>query len=137
MPKFDKYYVIEYRFPVKVEDTETVIEAASKAARMCERIYGVKPDNWYARIFEYTTGEKVTGPVKEYFFNPNSASVREIDKNIGYFNDLISKGAKPEDLMEPEKVANVLEKKEGDRGVNSKKKKANKKVAHDTQEVKE
>lgn len=105
MPKFDKYYVVEYRFPILVEQVDTPIEATSKAARMCERMFGFKPDNWYARIFEYTTGEKETGPVKEHFYNPSSSSVREIEKNIGYFNDLIEKGVTPEDLIDPDKVA--------------------------------
>jgi hypothetical protein len=109
MPKFDKYYVVEYRFPIMIEQTETPIEAVSKASRMCERMFGFKPDNWYARVFEYTTGEKVTGPVKEYFYNPNSSSVREIEKNIGYFNDMIEKGINPDDLMSPEKAAKKIE----------------------------
>lgn len=123
MPKFDKYYIVEFRYPIKIEDTDTAIEAASKASRICERVFGFKPDNWYARIFEYTTGEKITGPVKEYFYNPNSSNVREIEKNIGYFNDLIEKGIQPEELMDQDKIADKLEKdSDGEISVKQKKK---------------
>jgi hypothetical protein len=125
MPKFDKYYVVEFRYPIKVEDTDTAIEATSKAARICERVFGFKPENWYARIFEYTTGEKTTGPVKEYFYNPNSSNVREIEKNIGYFNDLIQKGIEPDELMDHSKIADKLEIKDGEVENEKQKKKNN------------
>jgi len=32
------------------------------------------------------------GHIKEYFYNPNSSSYREITKNILYFNELVQKG---------------------------------------------
>jgi len=100
MPKFDNYYIVEYRYAIRIDDTATVMEAVSKANRICERQYGFKPDNWFARIFEYTVGEKVAGHIKEYFYNPNSSSFREITKNISYHNDLVSKGIIPEDVIE-------------------------------------
>ena len=73
MPKFDNYYIVEYRYAIRIDDTSTVMEAVSKANRICERQHGFKPDNWFARIFEYTVGEKVAGHIKEYFYNPNSS----------------------------------------------------------------
>lgn len=100
MPKFDNYYIVEYRYAIRIDDTATVMEAMSKANRICERQHGFKPDNWYARIFEYSVGEKVIGHVKEYFYNPNSATSREITKNIGHHNDLVSRGEVPADIIE-------------------------------------
>jgi hypothetical protein len=100
MPKFDNYYIVEYRFPVRVDDTSTVIEAVSIANRICERVHGFKPDNWFARVFEYSVGESTPGIVKEYFYNPNSVTVREITKNIGYHSDLVKDGRVPADIIE-------------------------------------
>ena len=97
MPKFDGYYVVEFRIPIRVDETGTVQEALSKANRICQRQYGFKPDNWYARVFEYTTGENIAGPYKEYFYNPYSATYREIQKNLGYHNDLFKSGKVPDD----------------------------------------
>ena len=106
MPKFDNYYIVEYRFPIRVEDTSTVMEAVSIANRICERLHGFKPDNWNARIFEYSVGEKQPGIVKEYFYNPHSVSVREITKNVSHHNDLVQKGETPADVIE---LTNMLE----------------------------
>jgi hypothetical protein len=109
MPKFDNYFVVEFRIPVRVDDSSSVQEALSKANRICQRQHGFKPDNWYARIFEYTTGEDVVGPFKEYFYNPYSATYREITKNHGYHNDLIKAGINPEDGFDYEQVSKNLE----------------------------
>jgi hypothetical protein len=100
MPKFDNYYIVEYRYAVRIDDIETVAEAVSVANRICERQMGFKPDNWHARIFEYSTNQKDSGHVKEYFYNPFSASHREITKNIAYHNDLVSRGEMPADIIE-------------------------------------
>ena len=100
MPKFDNYYIVEFRIPIRVDDVDNVMSAVSIANRICERQHGFKPDNWYARVFEYSVGEKVIGHVKEYFYNPNSASSREITKNIGHHNDLVSRGEVPADIIE-------------------------------------
>jgi len=54
MPRYENYFIVEYRFPVIVEDVSTAAEAVSKANRICERVHGFKPSNWFARIFEYT-----------------------------------------------------------------------------------
>lgn len=94
---------MEFRYPVIVEDVATVAEAVSKANRICERVHGFKPNNWFARIFEYSTGQKNPGLAKEYFYNPNSVSYREITKNIGFFNDLDSKGLSVDDVFDYEK----------------------------------
>ena len=109
MPKFDNYFVVEFRIPIRVEDSSSVYEALSKANRICQRQHGFKPDNWYARIFEYSTGVDTAGPFKEYFYNPYSATYREITKNHGYHNDLIKAGVNPEDGFDYDSVVNKLE----------------------------
>lgn len=109
MPKFENYFIIEYRYAVKVEDVSNIQEAMSKANRICERVFGFKPTNWFARIFEYSTRQKSPGLVKEYFYNPNSITYREITKNFGYFAQLISDGKTPEDVLNYEEVFNRLE----------------------------
>ena len=109
MPKFENYFVVEYRYPVKVEDVSTVQAAMSKANRICERMFGFKPDNWFARIFEYSTRQKDPGLVKEYFYNPNSLTYREITKNFGYFTQLLADGKTPDDVVNYEEVFGRLE----------------------------
>lgn len=109
MPKFDNYYVVEFRIPIKVDDSGSVQEVLSKANRICQRQYGFKPDNWYARIFEFTTTDSVVGPFKEYFYNPYSSTYREVTKNHGYHNDLIKAGITPEDGFNYDKLEDELE----------------------------
>jgi hypothetical protein len=92
MPKFGEYFVVEFRLPIKVDSVNSVQEAVSHAKQICENQFGFKPNNWYARIFEYATGTNEIGHVNEYFYNPNSATYREITKNIDYFNELVHKG---------------------------------------------
>lgn len=96
MPKHNQYYVVEYRFPIKIDSVASVQEAMSIASQIFQNQYGFKPDNWNARIFEYSTNSNVAGHEKEYFYNPNSSSVREITKNISYHNDLVKNGEVPE-----------------------------------------
>ena len=109
MPKFDGYYIVEFRYAITIEDTDTVMEAVSKANRICERQHGFKPDNWYARIFEYSTAEsETTGHIKEYFYNPHSATHREITKNIEYFSQLIEKGLSPDEKKNKKKIIKAL-----------------------------
>jgi hypothetical protein len=100
MPKYEKYYVVEFRYPVRVEDTDGITHVVSKAARICERVHGFRPDNWFARIFEYDVGEGKPGVSKEYFYNPNSTNHREIKKNIGYHEDMVREGLSPEDISD-------------------------------------
>lgn len=109
MPKFSNYYVVEFRLPVRIDNMQTVQEALSLANRICQRQHGFKPDNWFARIFEYSTDEEVVGPFKEYFYNPHSATYREIKKNFGYHNDLVKRGIAPEDGFDYEKLEEELE----------------------------
>jgi len=109
MPKFDSYYIVEYRYAIRIDDTATVMEAMSKANRICERQHGFKPDNWYARIFEYSTAEsETTGHIKEYFYNPHSATHREITKNIEYFSQLIEQGLSPDEKKNKKKIIKAL-----------------------------
>tara|TARA_B100002019_G_scaffold73910_1_gene63836 strand:- start:2636 stop:2947 length:312 start_codon:yes stop_codon:yes gene_type:complete len=102
MPKFKKYYVVEYRLAISIEEADSVQKAVSMAKRICERQYGFIPENWNARIFEYGSGENKDGSVSEYFYNPNSSNFREITKNIGYHKDLIEKGIDPTKEVEDE-----------------------------------
>ena len=92
MPKFNKYFVVEFRYPIKVDNVNSVQEAVSMAAQICEKEFGFKPRNWNSRIFEYSTEKNEEGHIKEYFYNPNSSTYREITKNILYFNELVEKG---------------------------------------------
>lgn len=110
MPKFDKYFIVEYRLPIRVDDISSLQEALSLANRICQRQHGFKPDNWFARVFEYSTGEDTAGPFKEYFYNPHSATYREVMKNHGYHNDLIKSGVNPLDGFDYEKLEQELEK---------------------------
>lgn len=95
MPKYKNYYIVEYRLAITVDDINSVQEASTRARRICENKFGFNPSNWYARIFEYTIDYKGEGPVKEYFYNPNSSTYREIESNIGYHKDLIERGIDP------------------------------------------
>lgn len=108
MPKYENYFIVEFRFPVIVEDVSTPAEAVSKANRICERVHGFKPTNWFARIFEYSTRQKNPGLAKEYFYNPNSSTYREISKNIKFFNDMNEKGLSPDDVVDYESLISKI-----------------------------
>jgi len=95
MPKYRKHFVVEYRIPIDVDDVDTVQEAVTRAKRIIDRQFGISPDHWFARVFEYDSDHENIGPAKEYFYNPNSAVPREITKNIGYHKDMIEKGIDP------------------------------------------
>lgn len=98
MPKHNEYFIVEYRFPIKIDSVNSVQEAMSMASQAFQNQYGFKPENWNARIFQYSTDSNSSGYAKEFFYNPNSATFREITKNIAYHTDLISKGLTPEDI---------------------------------------
>lgn len=102
MPKYNKHFVVEYRIPINVDGVDTVQEAVSRAKKIIDRQYGISPDHWFARIFEYDDGHENVGPAKEYFYNPNSAMHREITKNIGYHQDMVEKGIDPTKELEDE-----------------------------------
>lgn len=108
MPKYGNYFVVEFRFPIQVDTVNTIQEALSIAGQICENQHGFKPDNWYARIFEYTTGSEEIGHVREYFYNPHSATHREITKNIEYFNELVHKGLSPDVKKNNKKIIKTL-----------------------------
>lgn len=77
----ENYYIVEARLPVMISDALSVDEAARKAARILENMYGVNISNWYLRVFEYGAGEE-SGPINEYFANPAGSKFRKIDQNI-------------------------------------------------------
>lgn len=98
MPKYNKYYIVEFRYPIKISDVNSVQEAVSMASQICENEFDFTPKNWNSRIFEYSTEENEEGHIKEYFYNPTSSSYREITKNIMYFNELVEKGLNIENI---------------------------------------
>jgi hypothetical protein len=75
------YWVVEFRFPILVQDAEDALEAQAVASVKFQKEYNIKPSAWFARIFEYGPSTSEVGPLSEYFFNPNGATVRKIDKN--------------------------------------------------------
>jgi len=107
MPKFENYYVVEFRIPIEIREAEGVSHAVSKASRICERMFGFKPNNWFARIFQYNTGEKQVGVSREYFYNPNSSTYREISKNVGFHNDMVEKGLSPDNVADFDKYISM------------------------------
>lgn len=98
MPKHNEYFIVEYRIPVRIDSVNSVQEAVSMASRVIQNQYGFKPENWNARVFHYSTDSNIPGHVKEYFYNPNSATYREIRKNLAYHSELIEKGETPDSL---------------------------------------
>lgn len=109
MPKYEKYYIVEYRYAIRVDDVTNIQQAVSRASRICEHTHGFKPENWYARIFEYGSSQKEVGHVKEYFYNPNSAAYREIMKNISYHQELIERGVDPVNIGLFEEELEILD----------------------------
>lgn len=104
MPKHNEYFIVEYRFPIKIDSVNGVQEAISMASQVFQNQYGFKPENWNARIFQYSTDSNTSGYAKEFFYNPNSATFREITKNIAYHADLVQKGLTPEDIEKGQDV---------------------------------
>ncbi len=75
----NKYYVVEFRFPIQVNKASSVMDASNKAAKMIEKKFGFLPSGWFARVFEYS--DETVGP-KEFFCSPGGTKFRPIDKNI-------------------------------------------------------
>jgi hypothetical protein len=96
MPRHNEFFVVEYRYPIKIDSVSSVQEAVSMASQAFMNLYGFKPENWNARVFKYSTDSTIAGHVEEYFYNPNSATYREITKNVQYHSDLVAKGETPE-----------------------------------------
>jgi hypothetical protein len=96
----NKYYVVEARLPIQIDEAVSPEEAARKAARLIEREYGVNISNWYLRIFEYGGGLEDVGVTAEYFSNPSGSKFRVIDGNITKHNEMVEKGITPNDQEE-------------------------------------
>ena len=95
MGAFEDFYVVEYRYAVKIPMTQSnknsVPTAVSTANSICERVHGFRPNNWSARIFKYSTNVGAVGVEEEYFYNPQVATVRKIDSNWIDHLELINK----------------------------------------------
>jgi len=83
----EKFWVVEFRFPIAVGDVETAEDAALEAAKKFETEYGLNPSRWFARAFRY--GKDSVGPVEEYFFNPAGVKAYVKDKNHLEHKDII------------------------------------------------
>ena len=75
------YWVVEYRFPVLVQEADDVKQAHDLAAIKLKSEFGINASGWFARVFEYGPSTEVVGPLREYFFNPAGSHFRQIDKN--------------------------------------------------------
>lgn len=83
----EKFWIVEFRFPMLVNDSDNAEDAAAKAARHFEKEYGVNPSRWFSRVFKY--GKDAVGPVEEYFFNPAGVKAYVKDKNHLEHKDII------------------------------------------------
>lgn len=85
------YFVVEFRLPIYIADSDTPEDAALKASKIVEKEYGFYPSAWYARVFEYGDIESGIGVVAEYFSNPSGTKFRKVDQNIARHEEIISK----------------------------------------------
>lgn len=92
-----KYYVVEFRFPLAIQEASSPDDAALQARRICEKEYGFFPSNWFTRVFEYGDKEKGIGVVGEYFANPTGTTFREVSQNIGKHEEIIANAEKEND----------------------------------------
>ncbi len=76
----EQYYVVEYRFPVQVNEAASVKDAASKAAKEIEKKFGFVPSAWFARVFVYDSESE--GVLEEHFSSPGGEKFRKVNKNI-------------------------------------------------------
>ena len=83
----EKFWVIEFRFPILVENVENAEDAALAASKRFEKEYGVNPSRWFARAFRY--GKDSIGPIEEYFFNPAGVKAYVKDKNYIEHKEII------------------------------------------------
>ena len=91
-----KYYIVEARLPVQIDDASSVDEAARKAARKIQRDYGVDVSNWFCRVFEYGGAVDRVGPI-EHFSNPAGTKFRDKEQNVEAHNDMFENGKTPND----------------------------------------
>ncbi len=85
------YYVVEFRLPFYIAEVENEKEAATAAAKQCEKEYGFYPSAWYARVFEYGDLDGGVGIIAEYFANPTGTVFRKIDGNVEKHEEIIKK----------------------------------------------
>lgn len=93
----ERYYVVEARLPVQINEALSVEEAARKAARIIERDYGVNVSNWFFRVFVYGDSDGELGPVEEWFSNPSGTKFRQRTQNNNIHNEMIAKNQTPND----------------------------------------
>lgn len=87
-----RYFIVEFRLPVEVQEAPSVEEAARKARRQLENDTGINVSNWYTRVFEYAEGPDNVGPIAEFFANPPGIVFRQVDQNINHHEELIKEG---------------------------------------------
>jgi len=80
----NKYWIVEFRFPIEITKADGVDDAARIASRMMENQFGFSPQNWFARVFEYDPTITVDGPLSEWFYNPQGSKSFEIAHHEGY-----------------------------------------------------
>ena len=48
MPAHGKYYVVEYRYAIRIDDANNVMTAVARANEIAEKKFGFRPKNWFA-----------------------------------------------------------------------------------------
>lgn len=92
-----KYYVVEARLPVQINDADSPADAAQKAARRLSFEYGVDVSNWFLRVFVYGGEDEMdVGPQETWFCNPSGTKFRKLDENILSHAEMIEKGMTPD-----------------------------------------
>ena len=103
MASYEDYYIVEYRYAVKVpvdlKNKNMPIMAVSTANSICERTYGFRPNNWFARVFKYSSKDGTPGVDEEYFYNPHGVTIRKVDANWQSHEEIIKNNA----LLEKDK----------------------------------
>lgn len=89
----DKYWIVEYRLPIQIDDASDANEAAEKASRILYNETGVEVSNWFARVFEYGGDVEDIGIQAEWFFNPTGVAARVWDQNHAEHDEIV-KGMK-------------------------------------------
>lgn len=92
-----KYFVVEARLPIQINDADSIADAAQKAARRIKFEYGVDVSNWFLRVFVYGgDDENAIGPQETWFSNPTGTKFRQIDTNISTHQEMFEKGMTPD-----------------------------------------
>jgi hypothetical protein len=91
----NRYYVVEARFPIKIDKAISVEEAARKAARIMQRDIGIDISNWFMRVFVYGDSQGDLGPVEEWFANPSGSQFRKVDQNFDKHQYMIDNNEVP------------------------------------------